>query len=454
MTVTSERKAEIERRSRAAATRLAAGEAQEALQDLEELLMMAPTYADLWYCHAAALLQLGRVSDGERSLNRCFSLDPDHGGGKKLHEQIQALQTGTGFIGHEASLHFSVPRIREIYEREGWIEAARYVRELGGAGEVIELSFLEHDATVAAPTVTRITDVQIAGPNALLLTHDGRVLRETAVYSHVGEALEPLQGLDLAVPLSHRHEESFVPLCGIWSEGFWHWMMEYLVAALMAELSGFKGKYLIRPHSPAFVLESLQLLGIDASRVEEFNLGWWWVAEAWLPQLIPAGRELREYPGIIRTFRNRILAAVGVSTAQTPHRRVYISRKKARNKRAVVNEAELLELLGRFNFESVVLEDLSLRDQIVLMSTAEILVAPHGAGTLHCTFMPERTTVIELFSPKFVNPCMMNVSRLLHQDHHMVVSKSDSPEYQHGNEVLAFLDYIEALLVAHCDQQS
>jgi hypothetical protein len=78
-------------------------------------------------------------------------------------------------------------------------------------------------------------------------------------------------------------------------------------------------------------------------------------------------------------------------------RRIFVSRALARDgQRHVVNEAEVMALLGGQGFERVVLERLPPAEQIELFHDAACVVAAHGAGLANLLFA-RQADVVELF---------------------------------------------------------
>jgi capsular polysaccharide biosynthesis protein len=75
--------------------------------------------------------------------------------------------------------------------------------------------------------------------------------------------------------------------------------------------------------------------------------------------------------------------------------RIYISREQA-NRRRIANRDEIQGILEEFGFESYILENLSVSEQIRLFSTAEIIISPHGAGLVNMIYA-EDPVIIELF---------------------------------------------------------
>lgn len=97
-------------------------------------------------------------------------------------------------------------------------------------------------------------------------------------------------------------------------------------------------------------------------------------------------------------------------------KRIYISRSGARRRR-ILNEKELLPILSKYGFETVLPGELSIKEQMELFSSADVIVSPHGAELTNLAYCRPETQVIELFSPYYVNPCfrqLASVCRLKH----------------------------------------
>jgi capsular polysaccharide biosynthesis protein len=91
-------------------------------------------------------------------------------------------------------------------------------------------------------------------------------------------------------------------------------------------------------------------------------------------------RDLRTLPG-----RRLFLAGHG------PGRRIY-------------NVQQVQNLLSRYCFETVDLEGMSVRDQILLFQSAEFIISPHDAGLANLLFCEPGTKVVELTSSGEMRP--------------------------------------------------
>jgi hypothetical protein len=89
-------------------------------------------------------------------------------------------------------------------------------------------------------------------------------------------------------------------------------------------------------------------------------------------------------------------------------KRVYITRtgsaslesNRGNLHHAVLNEADLVELLTAHGFTVVHLEELNLEQKIALFRTAEVIVAPFGGGLTFTALCEPWQNVIELVSPR------------------------------------------------------
>ncbi|MEI4471522.1 glycosyltransferase family 61 protein [Frigidibacter sp. MR17.24] len=93
-------------------------------------------------------------------------------------------------------------------------------------------------------------------------------------------------------------------------------------------------------------------------------------------------------------LRARMLARLAPPPAR--RRRIYVRRRPGRRDRAVVGEADLIAMLDGLGFETLCFEDHDVTAQAQIVSEAEVLVAPHGAGLTNMLFAREGCLVVEL----------------------------------------------------------
>jgi capsular polysaccharide biosynthesis protein len=236
-----------------------------------------------------------------------------------------------------------------------------------------------------------------------------------------------------------RIEGVTLPLYGDWSFNFWHWCTETLPMALVAHEGGFTGTYLV-PDLP-FVTDTLKLLGIAPERIRTADGSDYYLD---CMCLLP---KRRGYDGSILEPLLRVRSILRSAFAQRNRKQnLYISRNgNPGNSRQVVNHEALLDLLKRHDFVTLQMEDLSLDEQLAHTCNAGALIGPHGAGMTHCIFMPERSLVLELFAPTYINPCLLLPCRSLSHRYFQITSHC-SAGYAHGLDIEAHLQMIELTL--------
>jgi hypothetical protein len=321
--------------------------------------------------------------------------------------------------------------------------AAHYLetRPLRGSARALPLGGGE--VPQSSLTYYLLDDIAVLGTRAMLVTPDGRILRESTPDENVEAAIFPVEIREARLGRERLRKGEFVALYAVWSDGFYHWVMEQLPRVLMAEQLGFTGTYIV-PQGAPFILESLQLLGIADERVEVFDGGDWRAERLWVLEPF-AGHTLRQHPGATALLREAFLARLPAGGSSGPQR-VYVSRRDPNRPRRVVNETALEALLGPYGFVTVDFATMSFAEQISAAASATALLGPHGAGIIHSLFMPPKSLLIELVSPTYINPVGMIPAGFLRHRYHLIPSYLNNCTYQFGEDIEAFLMFIQLTL--------
>ena len=306
---------------------------------------------------------------------------------------------------------FDSEQLAQYFQQNGWrVSAKDLISSDPTRGSVqyssfqegeIALSLLHSAAAISRPSV--------------LVTERGEILGESVIYPALAPTFPANARQIIKLDHSKKLSGTFLFLDGIYSEYFWHWVMEYLPRVLIARKTAYKGYFVISDQAPAFVKESLDLLQVPSDRIIERGAETWFVESLAITEGITGtpghGRiDLTRYPSLLRLLRTGLLRriqgdprAFGLRERdEKSGTRLYISRRNATRGRRIRNEPELESLLREFGFEIVVFEELSLGEQIAKVMTSSVLCGAHGAGMLHSLCLPEGSTVIEFFSPQFI----------------------------------------------------
>ncbi len=111
----------------------------------------------------------------------------------------------------------------------------------------------------------------------------------------------------------------------------------------------------------------------------------------WTPILIP------EQVFQIREF---LFSKFDISTSEK-ERHIYISRSDAKYKK-LINEEEVVNVIEKYNFETVTMSDRSLKSQIKLMHETKYVMSITGASMANLLFLPEGATLIDLTNSMYL----------------------------------------------------
>ena len=230
------------------------------------------------------------------------------------------------------------------------------------------------------------------------------------------------------------------------SRNFGHWVTDEMPKVIVAEAAGFSGCYVV-DSEPGFPRQMLRLVGIDEARIVGPPSGPTRYRSAiFLPTL---SRRIGSVGDVYLSLRRWLQDACG-ATDTVPRRRIWIERgpTSANRRTGVVNQSEIDEVLSRHGVERVDLATLPVHEQIVLTSSAELLVGPHGAAFAHVLFQPPESVVVECFSPNFINASVLDLCVLMRHAYRMVIHNNAYGVYPYGNDLRVDCTQLELALNA------
>lgn len=291
----------------------------------------------------------------------------------------------------------------------------------------VHWKFLSEFHRVSPATfVASVPEGRVWGRCGAVLTASGHLLADVSV--ELGGAPEHHSVFRGEPGEPRREDGAVVVLTAAGGETYFHWLFDVLPRLDLLRRSGVPldgaERYLVNSLRMPFQRESLERLGIPPSRVLESEK---------VPDLRAGRLVVPSLPGMSGNPTRRACEFLRTAFLQGREdgrdarpRRVYVSRARARGRR-IVNEGEVLAVLGRFGFETVELESLSFAQQVELFASADQVVAPHGAGLSNLVFCGPRTKVLELFSPSYVNVCYWALSDLVGAEYRYLLGEGEPP---------------------------
>jgi capsular polysaccharide biosynthesis protein len=296
-----------------------------------------------------------------------------------------------------------------------FIEAAR-PRPLALLERDVFGAYSQFQCRLAHAFIGRVENARIFG-TGFILTGDGHCLLHGLTHGNYPQNLQiqlkdylagPVVNTRIRLEISDSPsflDDEAVLLWG--SQNFGHWVFTYLHRLfLLSYCPGLRDKKIVvLDDTPREFTAWLPRLGIAEEQVVRVKdcAG---VARLWVPSVLHyrghyTDMEVYTTPDAVHLFREKVLGARSLAIPLEEKReRIYISRAKARWRQAV-NEAELMAALEKLSVRRVFMEELSVDEQIDLVSRAELLLLFAGGASPITMLAPRDANIIEVCLPGF-----------------------------------------------------
>lgn len=290
---------------------------------------------------------------------------------------------------------------------------------------LLEVSPISYRAT----WVQSCEGVKVFGPTVSVMDNDGQLLADVSVeWGRQAEENWTFRRFGLKSP--KIIEGKTLVLASTGGETYFHWMTDVLPRIRLARQAGYDlakfDHFLVNGLNQVFQKEALQKLRIPTERClalvgakSALHLG-----EAILPSLPGV-------PGVVPPETVEFLQTTFSAKKTRSGRKIFIGRGGAKH-RALAHEREIAENLLRRGFEAVECGQLSVQEQADSFGSADTVVGAHGAALTNLIFCRPGTRVVELFSPRYVNPCYRDLSVAAGLKHSAVIG--DGKDWMLSNE--------------------
>jgi capsular polysaccharide biosynthesis protein len=211
-------------------------------------------------------------------------------------------------------------------------------------------------------------------------------------------------------PIFTFSQKQHILITDEWSKNYCHWLWEAL-SKLVKLKKQFPEAVLVLPKSYLkidFVVKSLAAFGFDnknikiipkRSRLKLQKL-------SFIPCINISTEGYYDFlkfeevaQTIIEHYKDELKTNYG--------ERIYISRSDPNKNtaRKVANEKELTNMLEKYGFKTVYMENFSFLEQVSIMHFAKFIVAPHGAGITNASFAQKNCQLIELINKEWGKTC-------------------------------------------------
>ena len=186
-----------------------------------------------------------------------------------------------------------------------------------------------------------------------------------------------------------------------------HWLYDVLPrlhVLRLAEVIPPNAHYLVPPIDVEFKHTSLERLGISSERC--IGVG---RPTAVAADTIAASSGHRS-SGRVEPWIPEFLRDAFLPESPQSGLRLYVNRRDTKIRR-VLNEEALETVLAQRGFRSISASDFDFQDKLDLYSSAEIIVAPYGAGLANIAFCSPGTHVVQIHGEDWADPFFGDVAR-------------------------------------------
>lgn len=294
-----------------------------------------------------------------------------------------------------------------------------------------------------------IPDATIVEMEGIVLTKDDSLLYDWLTYRSYGLEYD-LQGFFRSMPdentvrIAHGEKgESVSEPCVHFGgkENFGHFLIQYLtkLAVLDRNPALRDLPLVVYEQTPKRFLHMLELAGyppdrwITVDRTKENFFSNLWVLSCPFHEI--KTRKMHVWRESVWHLRR--LFADHLSDLTKKRSRLYVGRGDAQWRR-ILNEPQIIDLLGLYEFESIKFEEYPFEEQVRLVSEAEMIVMAGGASSPIVAFAPEDCIVIEIMPPGVERQWSMFVAAILGM-HYMHLTGTAVPAdvaREHGFDVV------------------
>lgn len=197
-----------------------------------------------------------------------------------------------------------------------------------------------------------------------------------------------------------------------------HWIFDVLGQLALLEMNNVEYDYLCVPYYTKFMQQSLDIWGIDRSKIIPIVYGASIQADSIImttaiSQDRPEVRVSSNYyiDFLLLYIQSKMISRVNSLSDKVFNgsEKIFISRKGAKGKRSVLNEDEVFALFEALGFVRYELENFSVAQQVLLFNNAKTVVSFVGSGATNILFCKPGTHYIEI-TQKMVDATFFFVS--------------------------------------------
>jgi hypothetical protein len=262
-----------------------------------------------------------------------------------------------------------------------------------------------------------------------ILSHDNKLIGDVSFNYKHGKIVSPEKNTIFkqnffSTPKEVKGTVFTLLTGGAGLNNYFHWLVDSLPRIHLLKESGCFNQvdwFLVPRYHFSYQKETLQLLGITKDKIIEGDKYPHIQADTIIASTAPRGN-FTIIPLWICDFLRSSFATFPKKTQQN-YRYVYISRKDSAI-RHITNEEALWVMLKNYDFNRIILNELTFQEQVNLFMSAEVILAPHGAGLINLAFCNKGTKVLEIFASGYVKATYYDIAQKMGLNYHFMICPS------------------------------
>ena len=278
-----------------------------------------------------------------------------------------------------------------------------------------------HYAVHAGNFVAQITGAFVSGPSVGVITPDRQLLAEVSIeFGHSPERHGAMRKILFPKPTRLSGRWGLLAITG--GNSYYHHMTEVLPRVEMIRRAGIRDAelkgWIVNGSSHPYQTESWQRLGLVPETLLPVQDGSYYQCEFLVIPSTPTN------PGRIAPWIPAFLKDLFRVQPRQGSRRIYFHRHGT-GSREIEDEENLLRLLSSFSFEAFHAEKMTVQEQAQLCAEAEVIAGPHGGALTNAIFAPAGALLLEIFNPRYLNPCYWQLAGICGLRHAHVLGQLD-----------------------------
>jgi len=273
-------------------------------------------------------------------------------------------------------------------------------------GDTFEIE--EQDLVHADTFVAELPEALVHGPSVAVITPDRHLLRELSTeFGHPPENHGAMRRLTFPKPRRIRGTWALLAVTG--GNTYYHHLLEVLPKVHLLRSAGWDPTRLdgviVSGHQHSFQCETWQNLGLSPQKIVSLKKGVLLQPDRLLVSPLPS------HPGFTPDWATDFVRNTFLSKNESTlvNEKLYLTRT-GENTRRVVGEESLWPELKKRGFRKFDAQGMSLAEQAEIFSRCSAVLGPHGGAFANIVFSRPGTRVIELFNPRYLNPCYQNLA--------------------------------------------